>query len=109
MLVDDDSWSDDKSPAWADSDSEIGTVRKLMDPNDALAQTDMDSGNDVVDWSRDNDHDVGVRHLGQLYHHHVVDDDHVIDDDPRDDDHGLGPKLDPVKSFLNLVSNHFVG
>ena len=75
----------------------------------ALVQTDMDSGNDVVDWSRDNDHDVGVHHLEQLYHrHHVVDDDHVIDDDPRDDDHGLGPKLDPVKSFLNLVSNHFV-
>lgn len=26
VLVDDDSWSDDKSPAWADSDSAIGTV-----------------------------------------------------------------------------------
>ena len=76
----------------------------------ALVQTDMDSGNDVVDWSCDNDHVMkrDVHHLLQPYRHHAVGDDHVIDDDPRDDDHGLGPKLDPVKSFLNLVSNHFV-
>jgi len=77
----------------------------------ALVQTDMDSGNDVVDWSCDNDHGMkrDVHHLLQPYRHHVVDDDHVIDDDPHDGDHGLlDLVVNPVKSFLNLVVDHGV-
>ena len=62
VLVDDDSWSDGKSPAWADSGSAIGTGQRLMGQTDVLARHGTDSGIDVVGCSRANDHDVGAHH-----------------------------------------------